>query len=82
MTGWARGYCAGYGRGGGYGRFGRGLGRGFASRWSYPAPGPYEPVYGDYASEEEMLKAQMKDLEQDLKDVKDRLDRIASEKKS
>ena len=94
-TGRALGYCSGsntpgyanpgFGRGLGRG-WGRGLGRGFWGRgrgyWfrgNYPEP--YYPPAPDKEEERTYLENTIKDLEEEIKIVKDRLQELSKEKK-
>lgn len=94
MTGRALGYCSGsnspgfaFGRGRGFGRGYSGRGRGFWRRASYPDP-YYEPVpyhrevYQRPTKEEEKtyLENLIKDLEEEIKSVKNRLEELSKER--
>ena len=92
-TGRAAGLCAGYGVPGylnpvpGFGRgfFGRGWGRGRGFRWRtfYPFPLGYGDVYPRFSREDERnyLENYVKDLEEELQNVKKRLSDLSKEKK-
>ncbi|RLF33192.1 MAG: hypothetical protein DRM98_02655 [Thermoplasmata archaeon] len=78
----------GFGRGFGYGRgFGRGLwgrGRWFWRRGYYPYPAPYyRDIYPEPSREEEKtyLETLVKNLEEELKAVRERLQELSKEKK-
>ncbi len=82
------GYTKGFprGRGFGFGRgFGRGWGRGFWRRGMYPAYGPvpyYPGIYPESSEEDEKtyLKNLVKDLENELKAVHNRLQELSKDK--
>jgi hypothetical protein len=75
MTGWGLGPC---GAGQAWRRgLGRGFGRGF---WGY---GPYYPAYPDRITKEEekeLLAAEAEDLEEELKEIKERLAELENQK--
>jgi hypothetical protein len=82
------GFTRGVPRGRGFGfrrGFGRGWGRGFWQRRSYPyyEPAPYYPgAYLEPRGEEEKshLENLVKDLEEELKAVRDRIQELSKEK--
>lgn len=91
MTGRGMGYCAGYrapgylnrpgyGRGLGRGRgFGRGFGRGYRYTPSAVPAYPYSPPYNQEISKEgetEYLKETARALEEELKYVKEQLEKL------
>lgn len=95
MTGRRLGYCTGYnepgyanpgydrGLGRGWGRgFGRGYwrcGRGFWWRGYYPEP--YNPKVPSRKEEKIYLENMVKDLEEEIKSIKDRLQELSKEEK-
>lgn len=92
MTGRAAGYCAGnqnpgfmsfYGGGRGFGQgFGRGSGRGFRRGGGYFPPHSTYPIqHPAPENEAEFLKQQASVLEQDLKEIKERLEAIEKSQK-
>ena len=81
MTGRAAGYCSDYPEPGfanpRYG-FGRGIGRGFGWRDNYPEPYHYpEPTKEE---EKTYLEKMVKDLEEDIKAIRERIQDITKEK--
>ncbi len=92
MTGRAVGYCAGYsgpgyGRGFGLGRGrGRGFGRGFWRRgrglwWRGTFPEPYYFPETNVKEEKTYLENLVKDLEEEIKAIRERIQDISKEKK-
>ena len=88
MTGWGAGFCGGFGRAGnpnrGYGRgYGRGLGwRNRFCRRIFPGWGFGRNVPAPLTDQDELnlLKEQAEQLQQDLQQVKQRMDVLQSEK--
>jgi len=95
-TGRAAGYCTGYnmpgytkpgfgrGRGRGFGRGFWGRGRGFGWRGIYPYPAPYYPeTIPEPTCEEEKayLEDMVKGLEEEIKNIRQRLSELSKEKK-
>ncbi|HHW12946.1 MAG TPA: DUF5320 domain-containing protein [Firmicutes bacterium] len=93
MTGRGLGFCAGFGTSGyvnpGFGAgFGRGCGRGWGFRRIYgsmaaPGLGPAGfPVFGSEEAEKEYLNRQAKVLENQLEQVKKRLQKFSEEQET
>ena len=97
MTGRSVGYCAGYsepgfanpgpgfGRGLGYGR-GRGFGRGFWGRgrgfwWRGTTPERYYSPTPNIKEEKTYLENMVKDLEEEIKTIRERIQYLSKDKK-
>ena len=85
MTGRSAGYCAGYQNPGfmsSFGGAGRGFGRGFRRGTGYYPPAPVFPTQSPAPENEAIfLKQQASILEQDLKEIKERLEAIEKSQK-
>ena len=88
MTGRAAGYCAGHSEPGfvkpspGYGRgLGRGWGRGRGFWWRGTAPEPYYITAPSTAEVKTYLENMVKDLEEEIKAIKERIQGLSEEKK-
>ena len=95
MTGRALGYCAGFtvpgfanlGYGRGFGRGGgRGFGRGYWGRgrgfwWRGTFPEPFNSSTPTVAEEKTYLENMVKDLEEEIKAIKERIQNLSKEKK-
>jgi len=78
--GLGRGYSRGYGRGNG-----RGYGRGYRRYANYPypetaaGPYPYQPAPANSANEKEYLEERYNYLQQEMDEIKKRLDELQDE---